>query len=599
MTTTANRTSMTDPVRNRVLPIRLGDISVDGYVGGNIDRVLHSRILSESARTEIVPEAVQAFVERVDDRWKPGQGFWRGEFWGKWVLSAIAAQKYTGSSDLLQTIRTAVKEVLATQDANGYIGTYHDSSFVHVERGMNWNVWCRKYTLWGLVEAYELLSDPAVLDGACRCLDHLMTEVGPGAANLIETGKLHGQPSTSILTPVVKLYRQTGEQRYLAYAEYIVDQWSRHPAGPPDILRKGLSGAPVHEWFPEHENWIKAYEFMSCVEGLIELHRVTGEADYLRAATTIYADLAAHERLILGGVSDNDRIYHAPLKPETITEVCDAVYWTRLGFQLLCLTGDCFYADEIERTLYNCLCAAMNADATWGVRRLALAGEHWPAPQHCGLTHHHCCVANLPRGLLQTVESAVMTDADGVIVNLFLPGKAVVEFDGTKIRLCTQTEYPVGDTITMTFEPAKAAEFCLRVRIPAWSEAATLTVNGETVAAGPGEYAAIQRTWQTGDQVVLTLDMRCRLTPFPDPAQKLVALERGPLVLARDQRLGGDIQAPVMITGNKIAAAAVTAPEAFLAVFDIVGIRVCDYASAGSTWDRQTSDFRVWLPTGK
>ncbi len=557
---------------NPLNPLNHSSFRISGAMGKYLDTVLQARINSTLAAEEIYPEAIRAFEERMDDRIKPDEGFWRGEFWGKWTLSALAAYRYTLDPILKKRIRAGVDQVLATQDENGYIGTYHDSSFVKHRGKMCWNVWSRKYTLWGLAEAFELFQDQRILKAASRMLDHLIQEVGPDAVPIIETGKLHGQPSTSILFPVLILYRLTSEQRYLQYAEYIVEQWSQHPEGPPDIFRKGLEGKPIHTWFPNTKPWVKAYEFVSAVEGLLEFHKLTGNPDYLTAVRNIHADILKNERLIIGGISDNDRMNRAPLKSETITEVCDAVYWQRLNLELLKRTGEQTYADEVERTLYNALLGAMKRDGSWGLRRLALAGEHWPAPQHCGLTHHHCCVANLPRGLLQAVENALMTDREGLILNFYLPGKAQFETPLTgSLQMQITTDYPVSGEIRIAMIESSDKPFTLKLRIPPWSLETRVEVNGELIPARPGTYLSIHRHWKSGDEINLSLDLRTRVVRFPDPSQKLIAFERGPLVLARDQRLeseGENIHSPTPLDpAASLTLSPVPASDDFLATF--------------------------------
>lgn len=603
-------------VKDVLQPLPLGAATLHGRVGERIRTVVEARITSDFARTQIYPETIEAFRKRVDDRMKPKQGYWQGEFWGKWILGAIAAQRYTGDEELKDFIRESVTDLLATQREDGYIGTYHDSGFVRcIGRRMNWNVWCRKYTLWGLIETCELLGDDAILRSACRFMDHLMSEVGPDAVPIIETGKFAGLPSTSILGPVVMLYRHTGEKRYLDYAEYIVAQWSSRPGRPPDIVNKGLTGKPVHEWFPNPKTWTKAYEFISCVEGLTQLYRLTGKRDYLRAAVNIYEAIRTHERSIFGGIGKNDKMVNASRLLQTECEPCDAVYWQRLSAQLLRLTGDPKYADEIERTMYNVLCAAMNADGTWGVRRLCLSGEHWPAPKHCNLEHHQCCVNNVPRGLLQVPTLTVMRSAKGIAMNLYIPGEVEVPLpSGGHVKLKIETDYPVSDTIGITVRPNKPTTFVLKLRIPAWCRHPEIRVDGQSSPVSPSTgYVPVSRTWQAGDRLTLRLPMAGRLTPFPDPDKSYVAVERGPIVLARDIRLGDEriheSVSPAVSPDRSVALTGVDDVPGFWMVFRAATsggrgtegrssghILLADFSSVGATWDKATSDFRVWLP---
>jgi hypothetical protein len=158
--------------------------------------------------------------------------------------------------------------------------------------------------------------------------------------------------------------------------------------------------------------------------------------------------------------------------------------------------------------------------------------------------------------------------------------------------------------------------FALALRIPPWSVETQLRVCGEDlpVAAEDG-YVRLERTWSPGDRVGLRLDMRGRVVKLPRPAgipqQPFSAIASGPLVLARDIRLGdaGDIHAPVLLAADKsgkLDLVPVAPPDdiwlAYRAPVEAVRkdeaecIHLCDFSSAGNTWDVATSDFRVWLP---
>jgi hypothetical protein len=595
-----------------------GDISFRGQIGAEIDRVINTRILSYFAEKKILPEAVNAFRTRVDDRFRPDAGVWQGEFWGKWMLSAVAAQRYTDDEHLKAVIRKGVEDLLATQDDDGYIGTYYDPGFVV---GSCWNVWCQKYTLWGLLDAYELLGDPEILTAASRFMDHLMTLVGPGKIDIVKTGKLHGQPSTSILTPVIKLYEHTKDKRYLQYARYIVGQWSKFPDSPPDFLNKGLTGKPVHEWFPEIDRWAKAYEFISNVEGLLYLYRVDKDDKYLQAAKNIYEAIRQNERVITGGIGHHDRLDRAAFHAEGLNEPCDVVYWQRLSTQLLRLTGESHYADEIERLTYNVLMASMNRDGSWGVRRLGLSEPHLISPLHSYTYYHHCCVANVPRGMLQLAETALMTSEkdNSLVVNLYSAATADVTLpSGDKIAIEIDSNYPESGTVNLYLTCEKPISFPLKLRIPPWSLETRLKVNGNSQGnVKSGSYATIKRTWKRGDRVELQLDIRPRVVELPD-SETHMAVMRGPVVLARSELLeDNEIHEPVelkVLKDDRIQLKRTPAPEGVWMAFEAATvngdtIHLCDYASTGKDYEkpddpyaqrqmmtnRTDSDLRVWL----
>ena len=599
-------------------PLKPGKVKLKGKVGSEIDRVTHARILSNKAENEILPEALDAFHKRVDDRLRSNRGYWQGEFWGKWMLSAIEAHRYTGNQQLKQLIEESINNLLATQDPNGYIGTYYNSGFV---KGNSWNVWCRKYTLWGLMEAYELLQKPGILKAASRFMDHLMTEVGPGHTDIVETGNFAGLPSSSILTPVMKLYRHTGNEQYLEYGRYITDQWSKDPGSPPNLIKMGLTGQSPHLWFPESGYWTKAYEFISCLEGLLDLYRVDGNEKYLHAVKNIYESIRQNDRVITGGIGYNDKLTGAAYRTEGLNEPCDVVYWQRLSLQLLRITGNPKYADEIERLTYNVLLAAMNRTGSWGVRRLGLSEPHLISPLHCYMDNHQCCVTNVPRGLLQLSEAAVMKgEKEGSIaVNLYIPGNASVMLpNGEKVTLKTQTDYPETGKIDITIQSDNPVSFPLKLRIPPWSEKTEVEVNGQPIEfIDEGSYLTIKRQWESGDQINIDLDIRPRIIPFKGSGNA-IAYKRGPVVLARSTMIGRRIDFPVMpkVSENGVAELKrINAPGNIWMMFEaptVDGdvIRLCDYASTGKDYqkpqnpyahskmanNRTEHDIRVWLP---
>jgi DUF1680 family protein len=105
----------------------------------------------------------------------------------------------------------------------------------------------------------------------------------------------------------------------------------------------------------------------------------------------------------------------------------------------------------------------------------------------------------------------------------------------TPLVLKVDTDYPWNGSVTINVEPERQAEFALRMRIPGWSQGATIQLNGkkiEPLAVEKG-YAVIRRTWQHGDVVQLDLPMPVmRIEAHPRVAADVgkVAIQRGPMV---------------------------------------------------------------------
>lgn len=633
-----------------------------GHLGEYFDRIAEKRILNLDNWNMIYPETEEAFRLREDDKDYPVGGNWIGMFWGDYLLSTIAACRYYHSDDLKNRIAAAVKGVLSTQEDNGYIGTYAHSDFV--DGTYNWNVWNSKYTLWCLVESWELLGDETILTSAKRLTDYLISVVGPGAVDIVKTGNFYGIASSAILQPIVKLYTATGERKYLDYAEYIVNQWGvKYPEGLShkgkkspciyDILNKGLSGVPVHKWFPDPEcdpnDWAKTYEFTSCVEGLVELYKATGEKQYLEAAKNIHAGIVNWERSPVGSVSFNDKYVGSAGLINTISEICDAVYWNRLSFALFEVTGDEKYIEEIERTLYNSLLCGFNIDGTWGLRRLRMSHIHIPG-QNQWLQHHQCCTDNLPRGLFQAAESALLTTNNGnIYLSLFNEGQGDAMLpSGRKIHIQIDGDFFSTSGIRTTLSLDQAEQFGFVIRMPKWSKQTTVKVNGVIQRGNTSDnWMMINRMWKDGDIIEISFELEVRWETFDTtkftasyhdldfyeniwarwqyvkgdneennrrfkhitglsaddalPAKPAVTFFYGPIALARDVRVTGpDVFFPVRDPNDAgfISIRPVQAPLGIWKVFELdlgegQNIKFCDFSSAGNTWSKD-SQFNTW-----
>ena len=582
-------------------PLPPGAVHFQGYLGQQLDLCITNRIAAQN-----VEELLRPFRERKD------VNEWRSEFWGKWITSAIAAYRYTGDPQLKELIDRAGTGLLDTQTPDGYIGSYPDQG-----HRKSWDIWGRKYTLLGLLAWYDVTGDKKIMEAACRQADFLLSEVGPGKASPFENDRWHGLASSSVLEPMSLLYRHTGRPQYLEFCEYLVHQWP-DPQGP-DILRKALADVPVFAMFPGPKPVVKnygdggeskAYEMMSCFEGLTELYRLTGTPTYREAVRKVHDNIDRSEITIIGSGSDWERWCDGrrrqSLPWHSGMETCVTATWIKFSFQLLRLTGDPRYADEIEQAACNALLGAQSLDGTWWAGDTPLAGDKRKASPQCGM-NMNCCVANGPRALLLLPQVAVTRDAVGPVINLYGQIDARVELpSGHQVRLEQISDYPQNGVVRIRLTPDQPETFTLKLRIPAWSEKTSLTINGRTQKVTPGSYAKLARNWRPGDEAVLILDMRARLVAAPgDPTH--VAVTRGPLVLARDQRLeSGDVDAPVSLRANRhgfIAALPETEgkPKEIWLAFKVpmagttASLPMCDFASAGKTWDR-TSQYRVWMP---
>lgn len=475
---------------NIIDTLPLGDIRFDGSIAEQVEAFFTERHRSDFAREVIYAETEEQFRLRLDDTLHVG--YWRGEFWGKWVISSCRIARYTHDEKLKDFLHNAALNLIATADKDGYIGTYKNPENVlpcppeiaMQEVGWasewNWNVWCRKYTLWGLLECYELTGDEKILAAAIHFTDQLLSMLDRLGIRITDCGTFFGLAAGSIMKPLLILYRLTGDKKYLDAALGIADDFEREDGRATAIIAKALAMTPVFDWYPMEKKWAKVYELLSCLDGLLELYRLTGTEKYLKATENMYTLLLEGEYNTLFSVGFNDLFLDAASKPNAISEPCDVIHWIRICAELYCLTGDTKYIDTIELAFYNPMLASFFRDGKWGARGVRTTGRHMVAHGQSFMEHSHCCVNNVPRGILNAAEMFVLQEADTVIVNMYSDftakvGAATISISGS---------YLSDGKAAVTVDTS--APLTLKLRIPAWAAFAKL--DGADITATNGYY---------------------------------------------------------------------------------------------------------------
>lgn len=478
-------------IANKYTPTEYNQVCFKGDVGDLFDRFIENRMLSDFAVNEILKEAEDAFFERVDDE-NPPIGLWRGEFWGKLIISASRTAKYNGSEKLKQIIKASTEKVISSADADGYIGSYKNPEMVLPcprDKGIElkrwecdwcWNIWCRKYTLWGLLEAYDLLKDKSILLSAEKFTNQLIDMLEKLNIHICETGTFKGVASASILKPVLILYNFTKNQKYLDFALKIADGLENETTKCAKIIKQALRAIPPHLWNiidsadPTEPNAIishKAYETMSCFDGIIELYRVTGDTKYLTASENFWDCLVRFELNPAMSVGFNDIFLFAAAQQSLVSEPCDVIHFIRITSELFKLTGDKKYMDMLELSFENAMLASIERDGKWGARGLRGNSHHISAVAQCSFKYNHCCVNNIPRGMLNVAEIIVTTKDDELYVNLYTP--AEIALNSAFIHI--SEGYIQNQTVTVKVNCKKAQKVFFR--IPNWSNFAI--INGE------------------------------------------------------------------------------------------------------------------------
>ncbi len=589
-----------EPVPPKV-PARLPDrfellapsqIHVGGWLGARIDANEKNRLLKVNVEPLL-----------AGYRKRPGSHPWIGEHIGKWLHAATLAWAYTADPALKAKLDQVVADLIACQEPDGYLGTYVPEKRFGLYPGADWDVWSHKYNLIGLLTYYQYTGNEKAL-AACRKIGDLLIATFPSKRSILAAGTHVGMAATSVLEPIVLLYRFTGDDRYLGFARYLVKAWDE-PGGP-KIIATLLSQKKVNKTANG-----KAYEMLSNLVGLCELARATGNAKLLEPVTNAWNDIVENRLYITGSASAGEHFQDDHALPTrvgaNICETCVTTTWIQLNLQLLRLIGDMKYGNELEKTFYNHLSAAQHPRGDDWCYYTALEGKK---PYDPGI---NCCHSSGPRGMALAVQAAYLKlnglDREHLVINTFEDSRVETEVNGQKVSLTQSSRFPRAGEGTLTLHLAKPATFGLLVRVPKWvqvppwSSNFKLTVDGETkTTIGLGGFLSVRpREWKDGDRVQLSYKLGPRIIPGHFGNSDRAALAWGPFVLAYDQARNPGLPTPGAIGLTEGTPAQFTLePGPELAIRGpVVGVGKSEprpaifmpFADAGSTG----GVFRVWL----
>ncbi len=526
---------------------------------------------------------------------------WRCEFWGKMMRGACLTYSYTQNPSLYQVLTETVNEMLNVQEETGRI-----SSYPQEKEFKGWDMWGRKYVLLGMQYFLEICNDEAlkarIITSMCRQVDYIMAKIGDEPKKIPITKASNcwrGLNSSSILEPVVRLYNLTANKKYLDFADYIVE------CGGTSV--SNIFELAFENHFPPYQYPItKAYEMISCFEGLLEYYRVTGIEKYKIAIIHFAEQLLKTELTVTGSAGcTHEQFDHGFVRQantnnaDLMQETCVTVTLMKFFYQMFLFTGDTKYADAFEIALYNAYFGSFNTEQnidefiqkqyphaqtevlpfdsysplTVGKRGKCVGGLQIMPDNH----YYGCCacIASAGNGLIPKMQ--LLTSKNGFAMNLYINGSIrTTTPNGNPITFVVDTDYPKSGIVNLSLLLEKEEEFTIALRNPAWSQTTTVQINGEDTAVTDGSIS-ISRIWKKDDRLTLNLDMRTQAI-YPtsygtdvlmthinwaeqyivpsfdqeDPLAKYhIALRRGPIMLAQESRLGYNAEDPIDITIGK------------------------------------------------
>lgn len=472
---------------------------------------------------------------------------WYGEHAGKWLYTAAIAARQTHDKELMNQLLKTADYLVATQEDNGYLGTYSPAvrlTSETVNHNRSWDVWILGYMTLGLLKVNEYFPDPSYLTAASK-IGELFINVFDEDHDITLYGTRHGVSATIALDPVIELYKATGDSKYLTFAESIIKRMEENEGN--KLISRSLNGSDM-----ETVGDGKAYQILWNLTALAKLSEATGNRDYLKAVKNAWQNIHDYHLTLAGGPWGgigkhkecfNSRNYWSPYG---YVETCSTMSWIQLNKELLQLTGDAKYAQEIETSAYNALLGAKYSNGVdWCYHSFSNGSRH---------TAHFndCCPSSGAMALEDLVSVVYAKKENGIVLNLFADSQMQTQIEGAgQVRIVQATGYPFEGTVQVTVAPNKRASFPLFIRIPDWARSTTVRINGQPVdqRAIVGEYLKLQRTWHKNDVVEvqfpmeLTIHHKLEKAEAPQGGTDLYdidwfAITRGPLVYAADGLIG-------------------------------------------------------------
>jgi DUF1680 family protein len=450
-----------------------------------------------------------------------------------------------------------IAKIAAAQEKDGYIYTARTidpakaPAMSGKERWTNEQESHELYNAGHLYEAavayYQATGRRNLLDVAVRNAALVMREFGPSARKLVP-----GHQEIEI--GLVKLYRTTGDKRYLDQAKFFLDE------------RGNASGHKLYgEYAQDHLPVVQQAEAVGhavraayMYSGMADVAALTGDRAYIAAIDRLWDNVVSKKLYLTGGIGATGswegfgpayELANASAYSETCASIANALW----NYRMFLLHGDAKYIDVFERVIYNAVLSgvALSGDKFFYPNPLASFGQHERSPWFACA----CCPSNVPRFIPAIPGYSYAVGNGGIYVNLFVQGTAKVKLPSGEVTLEQATEYPWKGDVAIRVAPARPAAFTLRVRIPGWSRgeplasdlyryadkfaaAPSVKVNGRAVPLTLDKgYLSIARTWQANDRVEVSLPMPIRRV-VAHPAVKAdvgrVAIERGPIVYAAE-----------------------------------------------------------------
>ena len=596
--------SQKKPVPQRITPVGFADVTID-------DAFWSPRLQSHKDVTlGVCIDQIENQTGRIRnfENAARGKGAHSGIFFDDSdVYKALEGMAYSLQNHPDPALEAKCDEWIdkfaAAQQPDGYINTFYTLTGLE-NRWDNMDkheMYCAGHMIEAGVAYYNVTGKRKLLDVCIRMADHMMTVFGPGQRHWVPGHE-------EIELALVKLYRTTGERKYLDFAGWLLEERGH---GHGSYGAKSDRKWPAHYYQDEvpvrDQTDISGHAvrsmYLFC--GMADVAACTGDQGYIEALHRLWDDVVLRNMYITGGIgqsSHNEGFTEDYSLPNLTAycETCASVGMVLWNWRMNQFTGDGKYIDVLERSLYNGALAgiSLEGDRFFYVNPLESLGDHHRKAWYgCA-----CCPSQICR-FLPSIGNYIYGAADnGIWVNLYIGSAATMKVGRKSLTIKQETAYPWKGSTALTLGLRAPLQTAVRLRIPSWCGGWRIAVNGEKVAPPVEQgYAVLTRRWKDGDRITLDLDMPSQLVaadPRTREDEGCRAVQRGPLVYCLEEA-----DNPEDFDGLRL-----TEDAQFVEMFEPELLRgvVSLTATAGDrtlkfipyyAWDnREAGKMKVWVP---
>lgn len=532
-------------------PLRFGSIQPTGWLlteiqrnlngfTGHLDSLAPDLILKDDiyGKDRLSKKVKNKDVGAISDAgdWQAQFLWWNSETQSNWLDGLVRSAILASDTQMIAKAEAIITRLLATQDADGYIGIYDKDLRYHFE-DENGELWAKASLYRSLLAWYEFTKDKQVFNALVRATDDVMKNYPINdshpfySKNPNAGGLTHGLVFTDVLE---RLYFLTGEKKYIEYCAFLYKDFSEQSLNEDAQYKNlmdtslALMGHGVHTY--EH------------VRPLVAAYYGSGKKEYQTALdfflkkidrTTTPSGTLAGDEFIGGRKGD---------ATETGYEFCSLQEGMAGWISLLEKTGDTKYAAKAEKILFNaamgathptessiCYLKTDNAFILTGGKHGDTTDKHQTRYRYSPVHKEAavCCVPNAGRILPYYVQSMWMQDKDGLVATLLGPSEVSVDLDGRNISITEETNYPFENNFQFSVQTDKPGEFTIKVVKPVWVKSAKASIpfieqNG---------YLIFSKSWNEKDSFNLSFETEVTTHKVLSGD---IYFQFGPLVLCRE-----------------------------------------------------------------